>query len=112
MTSRPRKNVSCDACKLICDVLDSEGPYSIRTCSGCGRRMKVPELGKHGIGIDIRKGDEFVVPAGFIQISANPLKSSSHLYRPGLAWFIELVFGTDITGNRDNFPPYLDKQIE
>lgn len=74
--------------------------------------MKVPELGKHGIGIDIRKGDEFVVPAGFIQISANPLKSSSHLYRPGLAWFIELVFGTDITGNRDNFPPYLDKQIE
>lgn len=74
--------------------------------------MRIRELGKHGIGIEIRKGDEFVIPAGFIQISANPLKGSGHLSRPGLAWFIELVFGTDITVNRDNFLPYLDKQLE
>lgn len=104
--------MTCDRCEAIEDVSDVDGPYSIRPCEKCGRQMKIRELGKHGIGINIKAGDQFVLPANFFSISANPLKSSGHLYRPGLAWFIELIFASDITTKRNNFIPYLDKQLE
>jgi hypothetical protein len=103
--------MKCVKCDAIEDVSETDGPYTVRACEACGRRLKVRELGKHGIGIEIRKGDEFVIPAGFINISANPLKSSGSLYRPGLAWFTEFIFANDITSSRNDFAPFLDKQL-
>src|SRR3954471_22502626 len=103
--------MGCSQCDAILDVSEADGPYTVRSCEACGRRMKIRELGKHGIGIEIKKGDQFVIPANFITISANPLKSTGNLYRPGLAWFAELVFANEITSNREDFAPYLDKQL-
>jgi Domain of unknown function (DUF4263) len=104
--------MTCDQCEAIEDVSDVDGPYTIRTCEKCGRKMRIREFGKHGIGIEIKAGDQFVLPANFMSISANPLKSSGHLFRPGLAWFTEFIFLNDINAKRDNFVPHLQKQLE
>lgn len=91
----------CSACEKIEDVEDAGGLYVIRKCSQCGRAMKVREPGKHGIGIQVRQGDEVVVPAGWLAISANPLKASGHLSQHGLNWFAQLVFAGDLGNRRD-----------
>jgi hypothetical protein len=91
----------CTACAKIEDVTDSGGLYVIRKCSQCGREMKVREPGKHGIGIQIQGGDQVVMPAGWLAISANPLKASGHLSQHGLNWFAQLVFAGDLSNRRD-----------
>ena len=69
------------------------------------------ELGKHGIGIKIEKGDEFVLPSEFLKIAANPLKSVGQLTQTGLDWFAKLVFeiGVANPSAHDDFLPVLDK---
>jgi hypothetical protein len=67
-------------------------PHVIRSCEGCGRAMRIVERGKHGKGIQIRKGDSFVIPAGWLKLSANPLKSTGRLTHAGLDWFAQLIF--------------------
>src|ERR1700761_1021289 len=104
--------MSCKYCQSTVDVSDEDGPYVIRTCAHCGRKMKVRELAKHGLGINIRAGDAPVIPASFLSVSANPLKSRGQLYRPGLAWFIDLVFAADILNQKDAFTAYAEKQLE
>ena len=89
------------ACAKIEDVTDSGGLYVIRKCGQCGREMKVREPGKHGIGIQIQKGDQVVMPAGWLAISANPLKASGHLSQHGPNWFAQLVFAGDLSKRRD-----------
>jgi hypothetical protein len=105
--------MTCEKCKSIVDVSDDGGPYTIRICEKCGRQMRVRERGKHSIGLEVRAGDQVVIPAGFISMSANPLKSTGRLFRKGLGWFVGLVFGIDISGqeSRDNFVPYIESQI-
>jgi hypothetical protein len=64
------------------------------------------------IGIKVKKGDEFVIPPGFLTLSANPLKGSGQFSSHGLNWFAELVFGVDIAKNRDDFTTALRAIIE
>jgi hypothetical protein len=104
--------VACDQCDEIVDAAESGGIYTIRSCKKCGREIKVRESGKHGIGVEIRKGDRVVVPSGFIRMAANPLKGGGNFTRHGLTWFSEIVFADDITANRTDFGPYLDRTIE
>jgi hypothetical protein len=105
-------DVACNKCDSIKDVSDTDGLYTIRTCDSCGREIKYRELGKHGIGMEIKAGDRVVIPANFLQVSANPLKSSGHLTQSGVAWFAELVFLESIPTDPDKFEPFLDKLIE
>ena len=86
----------CKACEKIEDVAEDDGLFVIRKCDGCGREMKVREPGKHGIGIEIRKGDRPVIPAGWLNVSANPFKSSGHFTKHGLGWFAQLVFANSL----------------
>ncbi len=93
----------CKTCEQIEDVTEAGGLYVIRNCSECGRPMKVREPGKHGIGVRIRKGDQPVMPAGWLKIAANPLKGSGHLSKSGLDWFAGLVFGNGLEKRRQDF---------
>jgi hypothetical protein len=63
------------------------------------------------IGIKVQKGDEFVLPARFITIAANPLKSTGQLYSGGLDWFAQRVFEIQIANpnSRDNFLESLEE---
>lgn len=80
-------------CELCRDVVEQpDVPHVIRKCRGCGREMRVVDPGKHGKGIELHKGDQFVIPKGWLKISANPLKGIGHLSRAGLDWFAKLIF--------------------
>jgi hypothetical protein len=80
----------CDLCR---NIIDRENvPHVIRVCEGCGREMHVVESGEDGMGIRIRAGDRFVIPAGWLKISANPLQGTCRLTVEGLQWFANLIF--------------------
>ena len=96
--------MACTFCEKIEDVTEAGGLYVIRNCSYCGRPMKLREPGEHGIGIQIRKGDQVTIPAGWLKISANPLNGDGHLSKSGLSWFAGLVFGSGLEKRRDDFP--------
>jgi hypothetical protein len=106
--------MSCGKCAEVSDISDFDRPYVIRTCEGCGRQIKLRTPGVRGIGIRVEKGDRFVMPAGFLQFAANPLKGSGQFTRPGLDWFAELVFGVDIASweKRENFSAVLIQSVE
>ena len=82
--------MSCDLCKDVVERNDI--PHVVRICDGCGREMHVVERGDHGRGIRIEKGEKFVIPAGWLQLSLNPLKSTGTFTRTGLQWFAEQIF--------------------
>ena len=78
--------MTCKACEHFQDVSEDGGPYVVRKCAQCGRDIRVREAGDHGIGFKIEKGDQVVIPAAWLDISANPLKGKGHLTRSGLDW--------------------------
>lgn len=82
--------MSCNLCQNIVDREDV--PHIVRTCSGCGREMHIVELGDHGRGISVKEGERFVIPARWLQLSLNPLKSTGTFTRTGLQWFAEQIF--------------------
>lgn len=93
----------CKTCEQIEDVTEAGGLYIIRNCSQCGRPMKLREPGEHGIGVQIREGDQVVMPPGWLKLAANPLRGSGHLSKAGLDWFAGLVFGSGLEKRRDDF---------
>lgn len=106
--------MACKVCEKLDDITDLSRPYVVRTCSECGRKINLRTPGRHGIGIKVNKGDQFVVPAGFLKISANPLKSTGQFSSDGLKWFAEMVFGVDVAKkkNRKDFPACLRATTE
>jgi hypothetical protein len=95
------RRVSCEVCRNVIEQPDV--PHVVRSCSACGREMRVVEPGAHGKGIQVRKGDRFVIPAGFIKIAANPLKATGRLYRPGLDWFASLIFVDNLPAHEKDY---------
>ena len=85
--------MTCTACKELTEITDLTRPYTVRTCAKCGRKIKQRHPGAHGVGLNVQKGDQIVLPAGFLTLSANPLKGTGHFSSAGLKWFAELVFG-------------------
>jgi hypothetical protein len=102
--------MACKTCERIEDVTEADGPFVIRNCSDCGRPMKVREHGKHGIGLQIREGDQPVIPAAWLKVAANPLKGVGHLSKSGLDWFAGLVFGSGLETRRNDFLTALAEQ--
>ncbi len=82
--------MNCSVCKDVVERPDV--PHVIRNCSGCGREMHIIEPGEHGRGIQIRAGDRFVIPDGWLKISLNPLQSTGHLFKPGLGMMAANLF--------------------
>jgi hypothetical protein len=98
--------MACKVCAKLKDITDLSRPYTVRTCKNCGRLIKLRRPGAHNIGLKVEKGEQFVIPTGFLTLSANPLKGSGQFTQHGLNWFAEQVFDVDISKkeNRDDKP--------
>ena len=104
--------MTCKTCAKLKDISDLNRPYVVRTCKKCGRKIKLRTAGAHGIGIKVKKGDKFIMPPGFLTLSANPLKGIGQFTFHGLNWFAEQVFGVDISKSRHDFTTALPAIIE
>jgi len=54
--------------------------------------MRVPVQGRHPKGIQIRDGEQFVIPSGSLTLSLNPLQSTGYLFRPGVEFIASTLF--------------------
>lgn len=86
--------MTCDKCNNV--VERDDVPHVIRACVGCGRKLHIVPLGEHGRGIKIEEGDQFIIPAGWIKLSMNPLKATGRLYRPALDMLAKSLFLTGL----------------
>jgi hypothetical protein len=100
---------SCPSCAHLHPIEDLGAPHVIRTCSSCGRQIALRPRGRHGIGIKIEKGDRFVMS---LQISANPLKGTGQMFRPGLDWFAKLIFLENYVTREKDFTSLIDELLE
>jgi hypothetical protein len=91
--------MECPKCKDIIDRKDI--PHVVRQCENCGRTMYVHEPDKHGKGIKIKKGDQFVIPANWLAFSPNPLKGTGRFTRTGLQWYAQMIFWQDLPKKKD-----------
>ena len=82
--------MSCEFCANV--IERSDVIHVIRRCPSCGREMRIHEPGPHGRGLQVRAGDRPVIPAGFLQLSLNPLKSKGHLTKAGIHMLAERFF--------------------
>jgi hypothetical protein len=101
--------MACKSCERVEDVNETEGPYVIRACPECERSMRLREPGKHGLGIQVHKGDQLVIPAGWLKLAADPLKGFGHFSKSGLGWFAQLVFGNGLEARRGDFRAAIDE---
>jgi hypothetical protein len=91
--------MACNICSAAETKVSPDIPHVLRVCQHCGGKYRARDPGPHGLGVDIKQGDEFVLPSSFMKVAANPLKGGGRLTPHGLSWFAELVFGTDLMGN-------------
>ncbi len=101
--------MTCNACEHLVDISDLSSPYVVRVCQECNRKINLREIGEKGQGIKVEKGDQFIIPPGWVKISANPLKGSGTLTRYGLEWFAKLVFIDDLPAKSDEVESQLKK---
>ena len=99
--------MACPSCEHI--VERPELPHTVRTCEGCGRTLRVHETGKHGIGLQVRKGDQVVIPADCLKLSLNPLKSSGQFTRYGLQWFAAQIHLEELPKKKDEISAEIDR---
>jgi Domain of unknown function (DUF4263) len=100
----------CTACKDKRDIEDLSAPYIIRTCSKCGRGIKLREAIVPGIGIGkMKKGDQLVFPDGWFKFSANPLKGMGHLTRSGVEWFAKQTFVAELPQRLESFDGVMEE---
>ena len=96
--------MSCESCANV--IERSDVPHVIRLCPSCGREMRIYEPGSHGRGIQVRAGDRLVIPAGFLQLSLDPLKSSGHLTRAGIHMLAEMFFLKGLPQRDDGYAEF------
>jgi len=91
--------MTCPECAKFVERPDL--PHVIRACPGCGRNLHIQERGEHGIGLKIREGDQFVIPAGWLKFSFNPLKSTGQFTRYGLQEFAKQIHIGDLPTRKE-----------
>lgn len=102
--------MSCPKCEHV--VERPHLPHVVWPCEGCGRPLHIREPGAHGIGFQIRKGDQVVVPADWLRLSLNPLKSTGQFSRYGLQWFAEQIHLEDLPKKKDEISVEIEKAQE
>ena len=65
--------------------------------------MHVYEPGEHGRGFVVRPGDRPTIPAGFLKLSLNPLKSSGHLTKAGIHMLAQTFFLSGLPRQEDGY---------
>ena len=104
--------MACESCNHLIDIIDLFFPYVVRTCQQCNRKINLREPGEKGHGIKVEKGDQFIIPQGWLQIAANPLKGRGVLTKHGLEWFAKLIFIEDLPKTFDELETQLQKNEE
>ena len=99
--------MSCQKCATVVESPDI--PHVVRPCDGCGRLLRIHEPGAHGIGFQIRKGDQVVIPSDWLRLSLNPLKTTGQLSRYGLQWFAEQIHLEDLPTKKDEIPAEIER---
>ena len=99
--------MSCPKCEHI--VERPNLPHVVRQCEGCGRELHIHEPGAHGIGFNIRKGDQVVIPNDWLKLSLNPLKSTAQLSRYGLRWFAEQIHLEELPKKKNEVAAEIDR---
>ena len=84
-------------------------PHVVRQCEGCGRELHIHEPGAHGIGFNIRKSDQVVIPKDWLKLSLNPLKSTGQLSRYGLRWFAEQIHLEELPKKKNEVAAEIDR---
>ena len=102
--------MTCPRCAHILDQPDLL--HCIRVCDFCGREMRVHEKGKHGIGMEIMKGDRIALPPGFLKFSFDPTKSSGHFFKSGLQWFAKLLFIAGLPKRKNDIEEVLRAEVD
>ena len=97
----------CPKCEHIVERPDL--PHIVRPCEGCGRTLHIHEPGAHGIGLKIRKGDQVVIPKGWLNLSLNPLKATGQLSRYGLQWFAEQIHLEELPKKKNEVAAEIDR---
>ncbi len=97
----------CPKCEHIVERPDL--PHVVRPCEGCGRPLHIHEPGAHGIGFNIRKGDQFVIPKDWLKLSLNPLKSTGQFTRYGLQWFAEQIHLEELPKKKNEVSAEIDR---
>ena len=105
---------TCKKCRNWKQTAELNLPHTLRTCPQCGRKVAIRDLGPHGAGIKVKKGDQFVLPQSFLQISANPLRGTGTLTEHGVNWFAQQVFGIEISNpeRKEDFAATLGEVID
>jgi len=99
--------MTCPKCENVVDRPDV--PHVLRTCEGCGRTLHIHEPGPHGKGLQIKQGDQVVVPGDWMRFSLNPLKTNAQFSRYGLQWFAEQIHLEDLPNKKDAIAEELDR---
>lgn len=99
--------MSCPKCEHIIERPDL--PHVVRRCEGCGRELHIHELGAHGIGFKVQKGDQVVIPSDWLKFSLNPLKSSGQFSRYGLQWFAEQIHLEELPKKKNEIGAEIDR---
>lgn len=99
--------MSCPECEKITQRPDL--PHVLRKCEHCEAELRIHEPGKHGIGFRIEKGDEIIVPRGWLKFSLNPLQSSGQFTRKGVQWFAKLIHIGDLPKKKDEIREEITK---
>lgn len=96
----PARPMSCPKCHTVVERPDL--PHVVRNCEGCGRPLRIHEPGAHGIGFNVRKGDQVVIPSNWLKLSLNPLKSMGQFSRYGLQQFAEQIYLENLPKKKDD----------
>ena len=82
-------------------------PHVARRCKECNETMYLLEAGEGG-SIQIREGDRFTIPAGFIKISLSST-STGVLFRPGLKFLLKQLFYSGQPRDVNDIPQLLER---
>lgn len=96
-----------------CPNCGAEHGYDARFCPRCGRALAeqasvLPsEPGEEGVVV--RKGDSLIIPAGTIRFSFNPEQATGKFFRPGIAWFAQMLY---FHGYPENSYPKTSEELD
>jgi len=97
----------CLKCEHVVERPDL--PHVVRLCEGCGRELHIHEPGAHGIGFNVRKGDQVAIPKEWLTLSLNPLKSRGQFSRYGLQWFAEQIHFEELPKKKNEVAAEIDR---
>jgi hypothetical protein len=110
LTQNVRHHTSHMACPKCAEVVERPDlPHVVRKCEGCGRDLHIHERGPHGIGFNVRKGDQVVIPSDWLKLSLNPLKSTGQFSRYGLQWFAQQIHLEDLPKKKEEIGAEIDR---